>query len=83
MDKFIDFIFKDFILFIAKIFNLIERYILNFIYYIPVLITRFISYLTQKTELKNINSQFFAIIFWISLILFTTSILYFRTGVIR
>ena len=83
MDIFIDFIFKDFILFIAKIFAFFEKYILGLLCSLPNLITRIVSYLTVKFEAKNINSQFFIVIIWLTLILFLTSVFYFKTGVIR
>ena len=83
MDIFIDFIFKDFILFVAKIFAFFEKYILSFLCSLPNLITRIISYLTVKFEAKNINSQFFIVITWLALILFLASVFYFKTGVIR
>ena len=83
MDIFIDFIFKDFILFIAKIFAFFEKYILGFFCSLPNLITRIISYLTVKFEAKNINSQFFVSALWIALVLILASVFYFKTGVIR
>ena len=83
MDSFIDFIFRDFIIFISKIFAFFEKYILNFIYSLPSVTARFVSYLTIKFEARNMNSQFFIIILWITLILLLTSVLYFKTGIIR
>ena len=83
MDSFIDFIFRDFIIFISKIFAFFEKYILNFIYSLPSVTAGFVSYLTIKFEARNMNSQFFIIILWITLILLLTSVLYFKTGIIR
>lgn len=83
MDAFINILFNDGIIFISKILAFFEKYILGFIYSIPNLITRIISYLTVKFEPKSIKTQFFAIILWLVLILLLTSLLYFKTGVIR
>ena len=83
IDSFLEFIFRDLILLIAKILAFFEKYILNCIYAIPPTTTRLISYLTLKSEIKNTNSQFFAIIIWICLIMLLTCLLYFKTGVIK
>ena len=83
MDHFISFIFNDLIFIVGKVFTIFERYILNFIYKIPSLITRLFSYFFTKIEANKLNTQFFTIVFWLVFVLLLTSIFYFKTGVIR
>lgn len=82
-DIFIDFIFSSLPTVISKIFYLIEKYILGGFWLISVFIEKLIAYIKEKTETKNINSQFFSVIFWIFITALIFTILYFRAGVLK
>ncbi len=82
-ENFVDFITKDLLIFLSKIFSFFEKYILTFLYKLPAYILDLISYIAIKTEGKNTNSKFFGIVLWMSLITFIACLIYFKTGVIR
>ena len=83
INNFINFIFDKVIAFFGAILLFFEKYILAVVCSIPFTFTKFISYLTVKLKLRNINTQFFAIILWMFFVSILTSILYFKMGIIR
>ena len=82
-DYFIDFLFEKLPLFVAKILLFFEKYLIGILYTLVKLKIKIISFVKEKLETNNINSEFFTFVLWMFLIALIFVILYFKTGVIN
>lgn len=82
-DYFIDFLFEKLPLFVAKICLFFEKYVIGILYTLAKLKIKIISFVKEKLETNNINSEFFTLALWMFLIALIFVILYFKTGVIN
>ncbi len=82
-DYFIDFLFEKLPLFVAKICLFFEKYVIGILYTLAKLKIKIISFVKEKLETNNINSEFFTLALWMFLVALVFVILYFKTGVIN
>lgn len=80
-EAFIEFKYKTLPEFLGKVFNIFEKYILEFLYLIPSLITRILSYILCANRTGKISSRIFGAIFTIVILAIIIVIFYFKMGV--